>query len=58
MDGLMVGFITRELDGMLAGGRIDRITQPERDTVIIVIRAGTKTGTCCCAPPRTTPGAT
>ena len=40
MDGLMVGFITRELDGMLAGGRIDRITQPERDTVIIVIRAG------------------
>ena len=40
MDGLMVGFIARELDRILAGGRIDRITQPERDTVILVIRAG------------------
>ena len=40
MDGLTVGFIARELDRMLAGGRIDRITQPERDTVILVIRAG------------------
>ena len=40
MDGLTVGFITRELDKALAGGRIDRITQPERDTVILVIRAG------------------
>ena len=40
MDGLMVGFAARELDRLLAGGRIDRITQPERDTVILVIRAG------------------
>ena len=40
MDGLMVGFAARELNGALAGGRIDRITQPERDTVILVIRAG------------------
>lgn len=40
MDGLMVGFVARELDAVLAGGRIDRITQPERDTVILVIRAG------------------
>ena len=40
MDGLMVGFAARELDKVLAGGRIDRITQPERDTVILVIRAG------------------
>ncbi len=40
MDGVMTGFVVRELDAALAGGRIDRITQPERDTVILVIRAG------------------
>ena len=40
MDGLTAGFAARELNRMLAGGRIDRITQPERDTVILVIRAG------------------
>lgn len=40
MDGMMVGFVARELDRALAGGRIDRITQPERDTVILVIRNG------------------
>jgi len=40
MDGVMTGFVARELDAALAGGRIDRITQPERDTVILVIRAG------------------
>ena len=40
MDGLMVGFAARELNDALAGGRVDRITQPERDTVILTIRAG------------------
>ena len=40
MDGMMTGFAARELDRLLAGGRIDRITQPERDTVILLIRAG------------------
>ena len=40
MDGLMVGLAARELNGLLAGGRVDRITQPEKDTVILVIRAG------------------
>jgi len=40
MDGLMTGFVARELDKTLALGRIDRITQPERDTVIMTIRAG------------------
>ena len=40
MDGLTVGFIARELDRTLAGGRVDRITQPERDAVVMVIRAG------------------
>lgn len=40
MDGLTLGFMARELNAALAGGRIDRITQPERDTVILLIRAG------------------
>ena len=40
MDGLTVGFAARELNETLRGGRIDRITQPERDTVVLVIRAG------------------
>ena len=40
MDGLTAGFAARELNEMLRGGRIDKITQPERDTVVLVIRAG------------------
>ena len=40
MDGLTAGFIARELDRTLKGGRVDRITQPERDAVVMVIRAG------------------
>lgn len=39
MDGLTIGFAARELNAALAGGRIDKITQPEKDTVIILIRA-------------------
>ena len=33
MDGLTAGFAARELNEILRGGRIDKITQPERDTV-------------------------
>ena len=40
MDGLTAGFAARELDAVLKGGRVDRITQPERDAVVMVIRAG------------------
>ena len=39
MDGLTVGFAARELNRMLQGGRVDKITQPEHDTVVMVIRA-------------------
>ena len=42
MDGLTVGFVARELDLTLKGGRVDRITQPERDAVVMVIRAGSE----------------
>lgn len=40
MDGLTLGFVVREMNAVLPGGRIDRITQPEKDTVILLIRAG------------------
>ncbi|MBQ6173865.1 MAG: NFACT family protein [Clostridia bacterium] len=40
IDGLTLGFAARELDGLLAGGRVDKVTQPEKDTVILLIRAG------------------
>ena len=40
MDGLTLGFAARELNAALAGGRINKITQPEKDTIILLIRAG------------------
>ena len=40
MDGLTLGFAARELRETLLGGRVDRVTQPERDAVILLIRAG------------------
>lgn len=40
MDGLTLGFAARELNARLAGGRIDKVTQPEKDLVILLIRAG------------------
>ena len=42
MDGLTVGFAARELDEKLRGGRVDRVTQPERDTVILQVRSGSE----------------
>ena len=40
MDGLLMGFVARELDSLLAGGRVDKISQPDRDLVILHIRNG------------------
>lgn len=42
MDGLTLGFAAREMEPLLLGGRIDRITQPEKDTLIVLIRAGSE----------------
>ena len=38
MDGVMLGFMTRELNEKLAGGRVDKIAQPERDEILLTIR--------------------
>ena len=39
MDGVMLGFVARELDHLLKDGRIDRVIQPEKDEIHLVIRA-------------------
>lgn len=40
LDGLTLGLIARELNAALAGGRVDRVIQPERDELILTIRNG------------------
>ena len=38
MDGLTLSFVARELEEALVGGRVDKITQPERDELNILVR--------------------
>ena len=38
MDGLTLGFVARGLHNTLSGGRIDRISQPDKDLVLLMIR--------------------
>ena len=40
LDGLVLTAIARELADALVGGRIDRVTQPTADDVLLTIRAG------------------
>ena len=39
MDGLTLGFAAREINARIAGGRIDKITQPEKDAIVLLVRA-------------------
>ena len=39
LDGVMLGFAARELDALLAGGRVQKITQPERDELVLAVRS-------------------
>ena len=39
MDGLTLSFVRDELATTLIGGRVDKITQPERDEIIIALRS-------------------
>ena len=39
LDGLTLGMMVRELDEKLRDGRIEKISQPERDMLILVIRS-------------------
>lgn len=38
MDALTLWFVARELDAALAGGRVDKIAQPERDELNLLVR--------------------
>ncbi len=39
MDGLTLHFVARELNEKLASGRIDKVAQPEKDTLVLTIRS-------------------
>ncbi len=39
MDGVMLGFVARQLDTTLRDGRVDRVIQPEKDEIHLLIRA-------------------
>ena len=39
MDGLTLGFITNELREALRDGRIEKVTQPEKDMLVLTVRA-------------------
>jgi len=38
LDGLALGFLAREINALLAGGRVDKITQPDDDLLILHLR--------------------
>ena len=38
LDGFSMHPLTRELDTALAGGRIDKITQPNKQSIILSVR--------------------
>ena len=42
LDGLTLGFMARELHAALAGARIERVTQPEKDMLLLLLRSGGK----------------
>lgn len=39
LDGFTLGALARELDSALEGGRVDRVQQPEKDEIVLTIRA-------------------
>ncbi len=40
MDGFTLSFMQRELRNTLVGGRVDKVNQPERDSLVLTIRSG------------------
>ncbi|MEG2481309.1 MAG: NFACT family protein, partial [Clostridia bacterium] len=40
MDGFTLSFLSKELHDTLLGGRVDKINQPERDALLILVRSG------------------
>ena len=44
MDGFTLSFMQRELRNTLLGGRVDKVNQPERDALVLLIRSGKEWG--------------
>lgn len=40
MDGFTLSYMRRELLAALQGGRVDKVNQPERDALLLLIRSG------------------
>ena len=40
MDGFTLSFLTGELRAALVGGRVERVNQPERDALLVLVRSG------------------
>ncbi|MDD5898913.1 MAG: NFACT RNA binding domain-containing protein [Clostridia bacterium] len=40
MDGFTLSFMQRELRNTLLGGRVDKVNQPERDALVLLVRSG------------------
>ena len=38
LDGITIGFLAREINGLLTGARVDKITQPDEDLLIFHLR--------------------
>lgn len=43
MDGIHIGFVVRELAGRITGARVDRVLEPEKDELHLVLRGGRET---------------
>lgn len=39
MDGFPLSFVTREMSALLTGGRVDKVSQPEKDTLLLLVRS-------------------
>lgn len=46
LDGFTLGLIARELNATLAGGRVDRVIQPERDDSTCSSETAARTTAC------------
>ena len=43
LDGLSLSFLVSELHNRLIGGRIDKIFQPQKSTLVLIIRLANET---------------
>ncbi len=39
MDGFTLSFVTREMNALLTGGRVDKVSQTEKDTLLLLVRS-------------------